>query len=246
MAIRLPPRLALRAGATFALVLMVCLLVLFRVTGSKDPQGCLERTLHGEDLTEFARTLESAKGVVGATQGFSCRGLVGMFQSEETRGVLGGRLTQTLIARPEFRRGLYQAHVARVLPKQIQHPAIRAMLNSLDELAQDRKAAALCPSTGDAKLSDYEGLDAPLISAMLVRSAIPQREDDARNLALDLSNVLALAERLPGFPRSACPLAPRYFSTLNSFLQGTHPLAQDCRPQMDGTDLLLHCQVEKR
>lgn len=211
--------------------------------GSEDPVHCLQNSLKGAALTNFGKSLESS-GEIGRFEGFSCRGFAGVLQSQRSREAFGLQLTQALIGNSDFRFGLYQAHVERALTLSVDEKALRPILESLDQLMRDENAARSCTATNAGKVSDYEGLRAPLISAMLMRSSVPRHAGDAGKIARDLSPILQLASQLPLFPKSSCAEAPRYFVAMNAFVSGLHPLAKDCKPTLDGPDVLLDCAAE--
>jgi hypothetical protein len=208
--------------------------------GSPDSVRCLQTSLTGAALTAFAQSLESS-GEIGRLAGFSCRGLAGLIESQRSREHLSVQLTQAWIVNSDFRYGLYQAHVARALGESVDEKALRPILEALDQLLRDENAARTCPGISEGKVSDYEGLRAPLISAMLIRSSLSRHAGDAGKVALDLSQILQLASQLPQFPTSSCAEAPRYFVAMNAFVSGLHPLAKDCKPRLDGTDVVLDC-----
>jgi hypothetical protein len=237
MAIR-PYRLILLSLAA-ASVLAAVLTVAF-CRGAADPVRCLEGSLKGAKLTEFAESLES-EGEISRLAGFSCRGLSGLTESSREREALSLKLTRTFIADSDFRYGLYQAHIERALGGAVNRGALRPILESLDELLRDEKAARSCPATSAGKVADYDGLQAPLISAMLLRSSLTRANGEAGRAARDLAPLLELAAQLPNFPRSSCTEAARYFVAMNAFMAGLHPLAKDCKPRLDGTDVILDC-----
>jgi hypothetical protein len=234
----LTSRLALITGG-IALILIVIVGALCLTRGNKDPDACLQSSLHGPQLTAFAKDLEEG-GAIAREAGFKCRGIAGLFQSQKDRELQAARLTRALVASADFRFGLYEAHVLPTLPG-ARGAALRPILESLDQLTQDLKALASCPLTGPAHAADYEGLTAPLISAMLLRSSLPLREGNAGKIARDLSKILNLAQGLPNFPPSSCAEAPRYFTAMDAFIAGIHPLAKDCKPGLEGTEVVLDC-----
>jgi hypothetical protein len=237
--------LAIRSSKTIFLWLACAAVLAAGLTvtlyrGSPDPMGCLQNSVKGAALTDFAKSLESSGGI-GRLAGFSCRGFAGLIQSQRARDNLSLQLTQAWIGNSDFRYGLYQAHVERALGESVDEKALRPILESLDQLMRDENAARSCPETSAGKVPDYEGLRAPLISAMLLRSPLPRHEGEAGKVARDLSTILQFASQLPRFPKSSCAEAPRYFVAMNAFVSGLHPLAKDCKPRLEGTDVLLDC-----